>query len=141
MADENIKKEAEKILKAGCLNNTKAQLLIIQELIKAKSPLSREDLSTKLGQNGPDKATIYRVTERLCAKGLIHKVFLRGRASKYELAHNCMEKQCHPHFTCTNCGETFCLNGLFLPLLKGLEKGFVVHKQQVRIEGLCSSCS
>ena len=141
MADKNLKKEAEKILRTGNLNHTKAQVLIMQELLRANSPLSREELSEKLGHNSPDKATIYRITERLCAKNLVHKVYLRGRAWKYELALNCMEKQCHPHFTCTNCGETFCLTGLFLPLIKGLKKGFVVHRQQVRIEGLCSSCS
>jgi len=141
MADRNLKKEARKILKAGNLNHTKAQVLIMQELLKAKSPLSRDELSRNLGRNSPDKATIYRITERLCAKDMVHKVYIRGRAWKYELSQNCMEKQCHPHFTCTNCGETFCLTGLFLPLIKGLKKGFVVHKQLVRIEGLCSSCS
>jgi len=141
MIGSDTQADAKKMLSTGGLNNTKAQVRIVQELIKANSPLSREELLLRLGKNGPDKATIYRVTERLCARGLIHKVFLRGRASKYELAHNCLEKQCHPHFTCVNCGEIFCLTGMFLPLVKGLKKGFVIHRQQVRIEGLCSSCS
>ncbi|MFA6424612.1 MAG: transcriptional repressor [Phycisphaerae bacterium] len=141
MADRDLKKEAGKILKAGNLNYTKAQVLIMQELLKTGRPLSREELSGNLGHSSPDKATIYRIMEKLCAKNLVHKVYLSGQAWKYELAHNCMEKQCHPHFTCINCGETFCLTGLFLPLIKGLKKGFVIHRQQVGIEGLCSSCS
>ena len=141
MADKNLTKEAKEMLKAQNLNHTKSQILIIQELLKAKKPLSKEDLSEKLGQNCPDKATIYRIMERLCAKDMVHKVYIGSRAWKYELSHNCMEKQCHPHFTCAHCGNTFCLTGLFFPLIKGLKKGFVVHRQQVRIEGLCSSCS
>jgi len=141
MTDKNLKKEAKKILKAENLNNTKAQVLIMEELLKTKKPLSREDLAEKLAPNSPDKATIYRIVERFCSRNLVHKAYVKGRAAKYELAHNCTAKQCHPHFTCTNCGETFCLKDMFVPLIKGLKKGFVIRRQQVRIEGLCSLCS
>ncbi len=141
MAEKDSTEEAKKMLKSLNLNHTQSQILVMQELLKAQQPLSREELCKKLGSNSPDKATIYRIIERLCDKNLVHKVYLKGRACKYELAHNCTEKQCHPHFTCTNCGKIFCLKGLFLPLIEGLEKGFVVQRQLVRVEGLCSSCS
>jgi Fur family ferric uptake transcriptional regulator len=141
MTDRNVTTQAEKILKAAGFNITKAQILTIQELLKAKKPLSRKELAQKLGRNCPDKVTVYRIMEKLCAKDLVHKAFLRGRTWKYELACNCSEKQCHPHFTCVSCGETFCLTDLSLPLIKGLKKGFVFHRQQVRVDGLCSSCS
>jgi hypothetical protein len=32
------------------------------------------------------------------------------------------------------------LTKLSFPLVKGLNKGFVVHRQQVRLEGLCPRC-
>ncbi len=136
-----LKNEAENILNAANLNHTKAQVLIIEKLLKTKRPLSREELADQLGRDRPDKTTIYRIIERLCEKNLVHKAFIKGRAAKYELARNCTEKQCHPHFTCTNCGETFCLKDTFVPLIKDLKKGFVISRQQVRLEGLCSSCS
>jgi Fur family ferric uptake transcriptional regulator len=141
MMDKNLKKEAKRLLKVGCLNRTKAQTLIMEQLLKANRPLSGEELAEQLGCNGPDKATIYRIIERFCSRNLVHKAYVKDRAAKYELAHNCTAKQCHPHFTCTNCGKTFCLKGRFVPLIKGLKEGFIVHRQQVRIEGLCSSCS
>jgi Fe2+ or Zn2+ uptake regulation protein len=141
MGEKNLTKEARKILKTGKLSHTRAQVLVMEQLMKAGKLLSREEIVGKLGKNCPDKATIYRIMERFYAKNLAHKVYLRGKAWKYELAHNCMEKQCHPHFTCSNCGETFCLYGLFPALIEGLKKGFVVHRQQLSIEGLCSSCS
>jgi Fur family ferric uptake transcriptional regulator len=141
MDNSNLKSEAQKILKAANLNHTKAQVMIVEKLLKTKRPLSREELAGQLGRNRPDKTTIYRIMERLCERNLVHKAYVKGRAVKYELARNCKDKQCHPHFTCTSCGETFCLKDTFVPLIKGLKKGFVIRRQQVRIEGLCSSCS
>ena len=141
MDEKDFKIEAEKILKAANMNHTKAQVRIIEELLKTKRPLSREELAEQLGHNSPNKTTIYRIIERLCERNLVHKAFVKDRAAKYELARNCTDTQCHPHFTCTNCGKTFCLNDTFIPLIKGLKKGFVISRQQVRIEGLCSSCS
>jgi Fur family ferric uptake transcriptional regulator len=141
MTDRNLTAKAKELLETANFNITKAQVLVLQQLLKAERPLSREELVQALGVHCPDKVTIYRIMEKFCRKNLVHKVYLKDRAWKYELAHNCDEKQCHPHFTCTNCRETFCLTDLSLPLVKGLKKGFVVHRQQVRIEGLCSSCS
>ncbi len=134
------KAKAKELLKAAGFNLTKPQMLIMRELLVASKPLSREGLAKKLGKNCPDRITVYRVLEKFCRVGLVHKAYIQKRAWNYELAHHCSDKQCHPHFTCNSCGETFCLTGLFLPLVKGLKKGFVVHRQQVSIEGLCSSC-
>jgi Fur family transcriptional regulator, ferric uptake regulator len=141
MADKNLITKAKELLEAANFNITKAQVLVLQHLLKAERPLSREELFASLGTYCPDKVTIYRILEKFCEKNLVHKVYLKDRAWRYELAHNCDEKQCHPHFTCTKCSETFCLTGLSFPLVQGLKRGFVVHRQQVRIEGLCSSCS
>ena len=141
MADKNTATKAKETLKNAGFNVTKAQILIIQELLKAKRPLSGKEIVQELGRNCPDKVTVYRIMEKFRAKDLVHRAFLGGRTWKYELARNCSEKQCHPHFTCVNCGQTFCLTGLSLPLIKGLKKGFVFLRQQVRIDGICSSCS
>lgn len=141
MSDKNLEIKAKEILKAASFNSTKAQIFVLRELLRADKPLSREELAARLGGKCPDKVTVYRIMERFCAANLVHKVYLGKRAWNYELAHHCEEKQCHPHFTCNKCGETFCLTDLFLPLVKGLKKGFVFQRQQVRIEGLCPVCS
>ena len=141
MTKKNLTETVNEILNAGELNHTKSQVMVMEQLLKAEGPLSREEIIEKLGKDCPDKTTVYRILERFYTAKLVHRVYLSDRAWKYELAHNCAEKQCHPHFTCSGCGETFCLHGIFLPLVKGLKKGFVVHRQQVKIEGLCSSCS
>jgi len=141
MTNLNLTTKAKEILKTAKFNCTKAQVLMLKELLKADRPLSREELIQCLGQKCPDTVTVYRILERFCEQGLVHKVYLQSRAWKYELGHNCTTKQCHPHFTCSECEETFCLTGSSLPLIKDLKKGFVIHRQQVNIDGLCPSCS
>ena len=141
MSDNKLEIRAKGLLKAAGLNFTKTQILVLQELFKADKPLSREDLLEKLSEYRPDKVTIYRILEKLCKANLIHRAYIQKRAWNYELAHRCGERQCHPHFTCNNCGNTFCLMDSTVPLVKGLKKGFVVQRQQVRIEGLCPTCS
>lgn len=129
------------MLKAAGLYCTDCRVAVLKVLMKAGRPLAQEQIAQRLGKKRLDKVTIYRTLESLFKVGAVHKAFIEDRAQHFELADRCSESQCHPHFTCTDCGETFCLTGLFLPLIKGLKKGFVVHRQQVRIEGLCSSCS
>jgi Fur family ferric uptake transcriptional regulator len=141
MSDNKLEIRARELLKAAGLNFTKTQILVLQELFKADKPLSREDLFEKLSEYRPDKVTIYRILEKLCKIGLVHRAYIQKRAWNYELAHHCGERQCHPHFTCNNCGDTFCLTGSTVPLVKGLKKGFIIQRQQVRIEGLCPTCS
>jgi Fur family transcriptional regulator, ferric uptake regulator len=132
---------AEEILRRNGFNCTRQQVALLELLIGAKKPVSREGIAEQLKESRPDRVTVYRILERFCEKGLVHKAYVGKRGWKYELADNCSEQQCHPHFICNRCGETFCLTGAFLPLIKGLKKGFVIQRQQVRVEGLCAECS
>lgn len=139
--DSTFNLKTREMLKKAGIYRTKCRMAVVEALSNANEPLSQVQIAQRLGKNSPDKVTIYRTLESLCRNGLVHRLFAYNGIWHFELAHNCKEKQCHPHFICKNCGKTFCLIGLFLPLIKGLKKGFVVHRQQVRIEGLCSSCS
>jgi Fur family ferric uptake transcriptional regulator len=114
---------------------------ILGVLLSARRPQTADQIAAKLAASAPNRVTIYRTLEAFLEAGLVHKAFLDERTWHFELARNCTEKQCHPHFTCTKCGVTRCLFGLSLPIAKGLKKGFVTHRQQVRLEGLCPACA
>lgn len=109
--------------------------------MKIEKPLSQEQIARQLGKKSFNKVTIYRTLESLFKVGLVHKAFIEKRAWHYELAHNCTESQCHPHFTCTSCGNTHCMMGISLPMAKSPYKGFIIQRQQVRLEGLCPDCA
>ena len=141
MTKTNLDIQAREMLKAAKLYCTAGRMAILKVLMKAGKPLSQEQIADRSGKEHFDKVTIYRTLESLLGVGLVHKVFIDKRAQHFELAHNCTERQCHPHFTCTSCGDTHCLTEISLPLAKSPHKGFVIHRQQVRLEGICPNCT
>lgn len=136
----DIKLIIENLLQSANLHRTGPRAAIISVLMQAGKPLSQDQIAAKLGSAAPNTATIYRTLESFCGAGLVHKVFMHKRSVHFELANHCSDIQCHPHFTCKKCGVTQCLTKLSFPIVKGLKKGFVVHRQQVRLEGLCPRC-
>lgn len=137
----NLEKKAKDMLKSASLYCTKSRIAILMVLMKAKSPLNQDQISQQSAGTHFDKVTIYRTLESLLEVGLVHKAFTAERTWHFELAHNCTEKQCHPHFTCTNCGNTHCMMDISLPMAKSPHKGFIIQHQAVRLEGLCPACA
>jgi len=141
MTKSNLDIQAREMLKAAKLYCTAGRVAILKVLMEAGKPLSQDQIARRSGEERFDKVTIYRTLESLLGVGLVHKVFIDKRAWHFELAENCTESQCHPHFTCTSCGDTTCLTEISLPMAKSPHKGFVIHRQQVRLEGLCPACT
>jgi Fur family ferric uptake transcriptional regulator len=141
MTRSNLEIEAREMLKAAKLYRTSGRIDILIVLMNAGQPLSQDQIAGLSGQKRFDKVTIYRTLKKLLEAGLVHKAYMDKRAWHFELAHNCTEHQCHPHFTCTSCGNTHCLMGISLPMAKSPYKGFVIQRQQVRLEGLCPRCA
>ncbi len=131
----------QQLLKNSKLYSTKCRVEILKVLFKAKKPLRQDQIARRLGKNRSHKVTIYRTLESLCSIGLVHKAFIQKRTWHFELSRHCTETQCHPHFTCTSCGKTTCMTEMILPPAKSPYRGFVIHRQQVRLEGLCPVCS
>jgi len=130
-----------KMLKSVKLYCTECRVVILKVLLKAHKPLTQYQVAQRLGKERANKVTIYRTLESFCRAGLLHKAYMHKRTWHFELAHNCTERQCHPHFTCTKCGDTHCLTEMSLPMAKSPRKGFVIHHQRVQLEGLCPRCS
>ncbi len=135
------KLKARELLSSVNLRRTKPRTSILCVLLGAVKPLTQEKIAVKLGGEAPDKVTIYRTLETFVDADLVHKAYLRERTWHFELAHNCTENQCHPHFTCTDCGETHCLTEVSIPLAATVKKGFAVSHQRVQLEGLCPKCN
>ena len=136
-----IKERISNLLVSAKLKQTAPRAAVLSVLLGASRPQTASQIIEKLSSTAPNKVTIYRTLESFCQAGLLHKAFTHKRAVHFELAHRCSELQCHPHFTCKSCGVTNCLIGLSVPVVKGLKKGFVIHRQQVLLEGLCPQCA
>ena len=141
MIKSNLDTQARKMLKGTKLYCTSGRMAVLKVLIKENKPLNQAQIARRLGKEHFDKVTIYRTLESLSEVGLVHRAFIQKRAWHFELAHNCTKSQCHPHFTCIQCGNTHCLTSMSLPMAKSPHKGFIIHRQQVRLEGLCPDCA
>jgi Fur family ferric uptake transcriptional regulator len=135
------RQEAAELLRSANLRRTGARTGILEVLLRAHRPQTADQIAAKLSRPGADRVTVYRTLEAFLEAGLVHKAFLDERTWNFELAHNCTESQCHPHFICTGCGDTSCLMDVSLPLAKSAGKGFVIHRQRVQLEGLCPKCN
>jgi Fe2+ or Zn2+ uptake regulation protein len=147
--------KARQILKDAKLYCTEARVAILQVLMQAARPLRQDQIAERVAgfqpairgrdaldtRNALNKVTVYRTLESLIAVELVHRAFTYKRAWYFELADHCTEHQCHPHFTCTGCGVTHCLTDILLPMARVSQKGFIVNRQQVRLEGLCPACA
>jgi Fur family ferric uptake transcriptional regulator len=137
----SLDKQAREMLKAAKLYCTQHRITILKTLLATKRPLSQEQIAQRCGRKRFNKVTIYRTIDSLLKVGLIHKAFIEKRASHYELVRNRTDKQCHPHFTCTSCGNTHCLTDIILPMASSPHNGFVIKLQKVHLEGLCPKCA
>ncbi|OHB65446.1 MAG: hypothetical protein A2Y77_09775 [Planctomycetes bacterium RBG_13_62_9] len=133
--------KTRQMLSETSLYCTQARIAILRILIEAARPLRQDQIAPRLARGSLNKVTVYRTLESLIAVGLVHRAFTQDRAWYFELADRCSEKQCHPHFTCTNCGVTHCLTDASIPIVRIADKGFVISRQQVRLEGLCPACA
>ena len=132
--------KARETLKSCELYCTEARIAILKVLMQTPRPLRQNQIAQRLTSKTLNKVTIYRTLESLVNVGLVHRAFMQKRAWHFELAHHCSATQCHPHFTCLSCGQTYCLTGISMPMTKSPYKGFAIHRQQVRLEGLCPAC-
>lgn len=136
-----LKRRAKKLLSSVRLRRTNPRVAVLGVLLAVDKPLTQDQISTRLGRDAPDKVTIYRTLESFVRAGLVHRAFLQERVWHFELADDCTQEQCHPHFTCTSCGDTHCFTGVLMPMAKSPEKGFVIGRQRIQLEGYCPKCS
>lgn len=133
--------KARHMLKEVRLYCTEARVAVLTVLMEAGGPLRQDQIAGWLESHTLNKVTVYRTLDSLVEAGLVHRAFMQNRAWHFELADHCSEKQCHPHFTCTNCGVTRCMTDVSLPMAQIHQKGYIINRQQVRLEGLCPACT
>jgi Fur family transcriptional regulator, ferric uptake regulator len=136
-----IKEQINGILDSAKLKRTEPRRMVLEILLSASQPRTADEIISAIGKTGPNKVTVYRTLENLVEAGAVHKAFVGERSQYYELADKCGEHQCHPHFVCTDCGKTSCMLDVSVAMLTSPPAGFMIQRQQVRLEGLCPECA
>ena len=134
------KKSRQQVWEQESLRWTRGRDDILAVLRAAKRPLGQEEVAGRLRGRRLNKTTIYRALEEFERIGLVHRVLVKDQISYFELANHCQERQCHAHFVCTSCGGVDCWHGIFAEIKGEIPSGYVIGRQQLRIEGLCPAC-
>lgn len=135
--------DLDSILKDHGLRRTVFRKELLSLFVKSKSTLTVEEIRRRVGVLG-DKVTIYRALEAFEKGGLIHKVPDKSNLTRYALCQvGCTSNKHthhHAHLICTDCNETYCVEGVEIPEIKGA-RGFIVKETNVTLEGVCPDCN
>ena len=114
-----------------------AVLNILTDSKKAMSPdgiMQKVDISI-------DRATIYRVLNRFCEDGILHRIVAEDGKQYFAVCIKCEEKKLtdhHFHFRCTHCQTIECLP---VPVQFSLPQGYEVATVNCILTGICKDCA
>jgi Fur family ferric uptake transcriptional regulator len=120
--------------------NTPSKEAILNLLVGAGKAMSRDAIEQKIDVE-IDRATIYRVLNRFCEDGLVHKIVAEDGKQYFALCTKCDEKSFadnHFHFRCTDCQTIECLPEA---VHFSVPKGYNVESLNCVLTGICPQCS
>ncbi len=135
--------DAEAILRENALRRTPVRVGVLDQLTRARQPLSVPQLLSKM--KSVDSVTVYRTLNTFTRKGIVHRVRGEDRSWLYALSDESRAPEHkHPHFVCEVCGRVECLADSeiphdFVPSL-GVASGYAVNHAEVILHGICPTC-
>ena len=145
------------VVRDAGLRCTAARLAVLQHLFQARGPKTHAEVATALADRGFDRATIYRNLTELTEARLVSRMELGDHVWRFEIrrpqsGHG--NKDEHPHFVCTTCGEVSCLDGVDVAITPkpgrsrraggrqaaGAAGGGIGSVQEVLLKGQCTQC-
>jgi Fe2+ or Zn2+ uptake regulation protein len=135
--------ELQRVAKEKGLRSTTLRTMLLEILSMQTAPCSVPELQLLVKQRGlsPNKTSLYREIDSLHSHGLASVVTMGGVRKVYISAEGG-----HPHFMCTTCGKSICLNteavttALSQAIAELGTKNCTVEAYDVTIYGSCGSC-
>ena len=139
--------EAEASIRATGERLTQPRVAVLAALLAADHAISHLDVSDVIAKHHPiDRVTVYRVLEWLVTMGIAHRIAGDDRVWRFMLSagkstgktktHNQ-----HAHFTCNDCGQTFCLDDVSPKLPVKVPTGFKTLDIDLKLRGQCAHCA
>ncbi len=113
---------------------------VLDVLASSKKAMSQEAVMKKVCLN-MDRATIYRVLNRFCEDGILHRIVAEDGKQYFAVCIRCDEKKLadhHFHFRCTKCETIECLP---IEVQFSLEKSYSVESVNCILTGVCKDCA
>jgi Fe2+ or Zn2+ uptake regulation protein len=109
-------------------------------LSNSSSALCYEDFEKQLSGK-MDKATVYRILQRFCDDGKVHKVSGDNGKTYYALCRHCSvgnHSDNHLHFRCIGCETILCIDEPVV--IPSLPSGYRMLNAFCLISGYCPNC-
>jgi len=119
--------------------NTPTKEAVLGMLSKTHKALSQDVIERNIGVD-IDRTTIYRVLNRFCEDGTVHRIIAEDGKQYFALCIKCEGNQPakhHFHFRCTNCQTIECLP---TPVHFTVPEGYQVENVNCVLTGLCKDC-
>jgi len=119
--------------------NTPTKEAVLKVITETGKAMSQDAIEQAISID-INRATIYRVLNRFCEDGVLHKIVAENGKQYFALCHDCGEQHNHDHFhfRCTKCETIECLP---VEVNITVPKGYVVENMNCVITGLCKTCS
>lgn len=121
--------------------NTVSKDAVLSILTNTKKAMSQDAIEKQMDLD-VDRATIYRILNRFCDDGLIHKIVADDGKQYFAVCVKCDHKKKladnHFHFRCTSCQTIECLPAL---VQFSVPRGYNVEKLNCVLVGVCKDCA
>ena len=135
--------EIKEILRKNQLSVTSSREKILQLFLDQQGALAHGDIEKLAGEKF-DRVTVYRTLQVFVEKGIIHTIPTADNSILYALCKDNCEAghhhDHHVHFECSQCGITYCLDGVVTPAIK-LPQGYTAANIDVLVKGICKVCT
>lgn len=129
-----------KFLCAMKRRDTATKEAVLAVLTSSGKAMSQAAIEKKIGID-INRATIYRVLNRYCEDGVLHRIAADDGRQYFALCMKCDDEQPpahHFHFRCKNCETIECLP---LPVHFSLPNAYQVDEVNCVLSGICKECA
>ncbi|SMG48082.1 Fur family transcriptional regulator [Arenibacter troitsensis] len=121
--------------------NTPTKEAVLNLLMNSRNALSQDAIERQLDIE-INRATIYRVLNRFCEDGIVHKIVAEDGKQYFAICKKCENPQeviqPHFHFRCLSCDTIECLQ---VPVECSVPNGYEVQNANCVLTGTCNNCS
>lgn len=139
-AENAIRKTRERL--------TKPRTAVLSTLLTFDHAATHLEVAAAIGkQHAIDRVTVYRVLDWLVGVNLAHRISGDDRVWRFVAnvgaspAAKAVSHRRHAHFTCEQCGQTFCLDSVQPKINVKLPAGFTSSEVDVTLRGRCAHCA
>lgn len=120
--------------------NTPTKEAVLEVLSKTGKAMSQDAIEQKIGID-INRATIYRVLNRFCEDGIVHRVVAEDGKQYFALCVKCDDQEepsHHFHFRCLRCETIECLP---VEVNFTIPDEYLVENVNCVLTGICKECS